>query len=75
MRREVIMIGTELPVEDGNIVITGSNGSGLIYADQFAVDEYGLESYIGDRSLTIPEIQLLVKAADGQNHHFIFEEA
>lgn len=73
MKREIIKEGTELHVEDGYIRITGANGSGLIYADQYFVDEDGTEKYIGERCLTASEIGLLMKAVDGQNHHIVYE--
>lgn len=68
MRTEYIRKNDQIDTISGYLVIKGSNGSGLIYADEYEAAEDGTAVIAGHRALTENEIGRLMKEADGQNH-------
>lgn len=72
-RHFTITAGTELPTAAGYMIIKGFNDAGLVYAEEFTIDEEGNEGNPQERRLTTSEIAHELKAIDGLNHTVTIE--
>lgn len=60
---------------EGYLVVKGQNCGGLVYLDEYRVDDDGNEILSGkDRMLTLSEIGRVMKEVDGDNHNVCWAE-
>lgn len=65
---DYIHAGSEVTINGGYLVIERTNGSGLYDCAEFEFAGCDRSVFTGMRRLTLPEIERLMKGADGNNH-------
>lgn len=74
MKRTIeIKKGATIDTIEGYAVITGMNAGGLVYLDNYEINEDGEEIPTGEIRWTLEEIRNAAKAVDGINHDTIVD--
>ena len=69
---DILKIGDKINTAVGYLKIKEQNLGGAIWVDEYEIAECGYPLKIGERLLTINEIEREAKTFDGLNHKFTF---
>lgn len=74
MRTITITNESVIDTLEGFLVVKSRNVGGLVYCDNYEVDETGIGMFTGERMLTLNEIAHAMHDVDGKNYRVRWED-